>query len=61
MNGFGIRQFTGLLLSLSMTLIGYLGLTGTITTRSVLITGILVAVAVLSFSLGHQSAQFEHP
>lgn len=61
MNGFGIRQFGGLLLSLSMTLIGYLGLTGVITTKSVLITAIIVAVAVLSFSLGHQSAQYENP
>lgn len=54
MKGIGVRQFAGLLLSVSMVLIGYLGLTGAITTQSILFTGILVAVAVLSFSLGHQ-------
>jgi hypothetical protein len=56
MNGFGVRQFGGLLISLSMILIGYLGLTGTVTTQSVLFAGILVTVAVLSFSHGHQAA-----
>lgn len=46
MKGFGVRQITGLLLSVSMILIGYLGLTGTVTADSVLFASILVAVAV---------------
>lgn len=44
-----------------MVTIGYLGLIGEVTTRSVLIGAILVSVAVLSFSLGHQPARYEHP
>lgn len=60
MNGFTVQQFAGLLLSASMILIGYLGLTGTVTTHSVLTTAILVAIAVLSFSLGLQSAELKN-
>lgn len=57
MNEFGVRQFGGLLISLSMIFVGYLGLTGTVTTQSVLFAGIFVAV--LSFSLGRQSSQID--
>ena len=53
--GFGVRQYAGVLLSVSMILIGYLGLTGTVTAGSVLFAGIFVAVAVLSFSLGQHA------
>lgn len=56
MNEFGRRQFTGVLVSVSMILIGYLGLTRTVTAHSVLFIGIFVAASVLSFSLGYQVA-----
>lgn len=59
MKGFGIRQFAGILLSVSMVLIGYLGLTGTVTAHSLLFASIFVAVAVLSFFLGRQSSRLD--
>lgn len=59
MNGFGVRQYAGLLLSASMVILGYMGLTKRVTTESVLIAAILVTVAVLSFSLGYQAAELE--
>lgn len=53
----GIRQFMLLLLGVSMVTVGYLGLTGGITGRSVVIAGCLVVVSMVSFSLGRRSAQ----
>lgn len=61
MQGIGVRQFAGLLFSASMVLIGYLGLTGTVTAHSVLLAAILSAMVVLSFSLGRQSTRLEKP
>ncbi len=57
MKGFGVRQFTLLLLSITMVAIGYLGLGGHIADPTLVLAGCLVTVAVLSFSLGRQSTR----
>ncbi|WP_382194719.1 hypothetical protein [Halorussus sp. GCM10023401] len=53
----GVRQFGLLILSATMIAIGYMGLTDSLTTRSTLLTVCIGTIAILSFSLGHQSAQ----
>lgn len=60
MRGFGIQQFVGLLLGISLIGIGYLGLVGRLKLTIVLVTAGVIAVAVASFFLGRLSVHFEN-
>jgi len=60
MKGFGIQQFVGLLLGVSLIGIGYLGLVGRLKLTSVLVTAGVIVVAVASFFLGRLSVHFEN-
>lgn len=55
MREFGTSQFVGILLGVSLMIIGYLGLVGEINNRVFLIAVGLVVLAGMSFYLGRLS------
>ena len=59
MKGFGIQQFVGLLLGISLIGIGYFGLVGKLEVTMFLVIAGVIAVAVASFFLGRLSVQLE--
>ncbi|SEP16614.1 hypothetical protein SAMN04487948_1182 [Halogranum amylolyticum] len=58
MESFGTQQFTLLVIGVAMIAVGYLGLTGQIIDTDYVLVGCFIAVMVLSFSLGRQSARY---
>ena len=60
MEGFGVRQFIGLLMGVSLVVIEYLGLTGRLKLTIFLVAAGVIAVAVASFFLERLSAQLEN-
>lgn len=57
MEKIGLQQFSLLLLGVTMTAVGVLGLTGALSSSAILLATILVTVALLAFHIGQISAQ----